>query len=86
MQIERPWGAASSCLTCETRLADTLVVIGQLDAIKTVGGTTGVRETLIYVTLTPFSCEPRGTIAPVSTHSIHTGAIVQALRRSSAQP
>lgn len=86
MHIERPGGVASSCLTCEARLADTLVVIGQLDAIKTVGGTAGVRETLIYVSLTSFPCESRGTIAAVSTHSIDTGAIVQALRRSTAQP
>lgn len=74
------------CLTCEARLADALVVVGQLDAVKTVGGTAGVRETLIYVSLTSFSCESRGTVAAVSTHSVHTGAIVKALRRSAAQP
>lgn len=84
IHIERT-GWSSSCLTCEARLADTLVVIGQLDAIKTVCGITGVRETLIYVSLTSFSCESRGTIAAVSTHSIHTSAIIQALRRSIAQ-
>lgn len=70
----------------EARHADTLVVIGQLDAVKTVGWAAGVRETLIYVSLTSLSCESRGTIAAVSTHSVHTGAIVQALRRSTAQP
>lgn len=85
MYIEKPGGASSS-LTCEAWLADTLVVIGQLDAVKTVGGTAGVRETLIYVSLTSFSCESRGTIAAISTHSVHTGAIVQAFRRSTAQP
>lgn len=82
-QGERP---VFSRLTCEARLADTLVVIGQLDAVKTVGGIAGVRETLIYVSLTSFSCESRGAIAAVSTHSVHTGAIIQALRRSTAQP
>ena len=80
------WGAAGSFLTCEARLADTLVVIGQLDAVKTVGGSAGVRETLVYVSLTSFSGESRRTIAAVSAHPIHTGAIVQALRRSTAQP
>lgn len=79
-------GRASSCLTCEAGLADTLVVIGQLDAVKTVGETAGVRETLIYVSLTSFSCETRGAIAAITTHSVHTGAIVKALRRSAAQP
>lgn len=72
------------CLTCEARLADTLVVIGQLYAVKTVSGTAGVRETLIYVSLTSFSYETRGTIAAVSTHSVHTSAIIQTLRRSTA--
>lgn len=71
---------------CESRLTGTLVVIGQLDAVKTVGSTAGVRETLIDVSLTSFPCESRGTIAAVSTHSVHTGAIVQALRGSTAQP
>ena len=85
IHIERLKGA-SRCLTCEARLADTLVVIGQLDAVQTVGGIAGVRETLIYVSLTSFSCESRGAIAAISTHSVHTGAIVQALRRSTAQP
>lgn len=79
-------GAASSCLTCEARLADTLVIIGQLDAVKTVGGIAGVRETLVNVSLTSLSCESRGTIAAISTHSVHTGAIIQALRRSIAHP
>lgn len=72
--------------TCEARLADTSVVIGQLDAVKTVGWIAGVRETLIYVSFTSFSCESRRTIAAISTHSVHTGAIIQALRRSIAQP
>ncbi len=85
MNLEKPGGTLSS-LTCEAWLADTLVVIGQLDAVQTVGGTAGARETLIYVSLTSFSCESRGTIAAISTHSVHTGAIVQALRRSTAQP
>lgn len=84
MQNERPGRAASSCLTCEASLADALVVIRQLDAVKTVGGTAGIRETLVYVSLTSFSCEPRGTIAAVSTHSVHTSAIVQAFWRSTA--
>lgn len=63
-----------------------MVVIGQLDAVKTVGETAGVRETLIYVSLTSFSCETRGAIAAITTHSVHTGAIVKALRRRAAQP
>lgn len=73
-------------LTCEAGLADTLVVIGQLDAVKTVGGIAGIGEALIYVSLTSFTCKSRGTIAAISTHSVHTGAIIQTLRRSSAQP
>lgn len=77
---------ASSCLTCEAWLADTLVVIGQLDAVETVGGIAGVRETFIYVSLTSLSCESRGAIAAVSTHSVHTGTIIQALKRSTAHP
>lgn len=72
--------------TCEAWLADTLVVIGQLDAVETVGGTAGVGEALIYVTLTSFSCETRGAIAAVAAHSVHTSAIIQALRSSTAQP
>lgn len=37
------WNVESSAqLTREARLADTLVVIGQLDAIETAGGTAGV--------------------------------------------
>lgn len=74
------------CLTCEARLAETLVVIGQLNAVKTVRRIAGVRETFIYVSLTSFSYETRGTIAAVSTHSVHTGAIIQTLRRSIAHP
>lgn len=70
----------------EAGLADTQVVIGQLDAVQTVGGTAGVRETLIYVSLASFSCESRGAVAAVSAHSVHTGAVVQALGRSTAQP
>lgn len=71
----------------EARFADTLVVIWQLYAVKTVGGTAGVGETLVYVSLTSFSFKSRGTVAAVSTHSVHTGAIVKALRRrSTAQP
>lgn len=85
IHIERP-RRATSRLTCEARLADTLVVIGQLDAVKAVGGAAGARETLVYVSLASLSCESRGTIASVSTHSVHTGAIVEALRRSTAQP
>ena len=85
MHIERPKGI-SSCLTCEAWLADTLVVIGQLDAVETVGGIAGVRETFVYVSLTSLSCESRGTIAAVSTHSVHTGTIVEALGRRTAQP
>lgn len=73
------------CLTCEAWLADTLVVIGQLDAIKTVAMAAGVRETFINVSLTPFPCESRGTIAAVASNSVHTSAIVQAFWRSTAQ-
>lgn len=80
-QVECP---VCSCLTCKARLADTQVVIGQLDAVKTVGGVAGVREALIYVSLTSLSCESRGTVAAVSTHSVHTGAIIQALGRKTA--
>lgn len=86
MHSERQGGVAGNCLTCEARVADTQVVIGQLDAVKTVGGTAGVRETLIYVSLTSFPGESRRTIAAVSTHSVHTGAIVQALRWGTAHP
>lgn len=70
----------------EARLADTLVVIGQLDTVKAVGGTAGVRETLVYVSLASFPCESGGTIAAVSTNSVDTGAIVKALGRSTARP
>lgn len=73
-------------LTREAGLADTLVVIGQLDAVKTAGGTAGVRETLVYVPLTPFSCESWGTIAAVSTNSVHAGAIIQTFRRTATGP
>lgn len=73
-------------LTCEARLADTLVVIRQLDAVKAVSGTAGVRETLIDVSLASFPCESWGAIAAISAHSVHTGTIIQALRGSIAQP
>lgn len=69
-------GIVHRCLTYEAGLADTLVVIGQLYAIKTVGRNAGLRETLIYVSFTSFSCETRGTVAAISTYSVHTGAIV----------
>lgn len=72
--------------TCEAGLADTLVVVGHLDAVETVGGGAGVRETLVNVSLASFSGESWRTIAAVSPHSIHTGAIVLALGRSTAQP
>lgn len=62
--------------TCEARLADTLVVIGHLDAVKTVGGIAGVGETLVDVSLTSFSSETRGTVAAISTHSVNTGTVV----------
>lgn len=65
-----------SGLTCEARLADALVVIGQLDAVETVCRIAGIRETLIYVSLASLSCESRGTVAAVSTHSVHTGSII----------
>lgn len=71
---------------CETRFADTQVIIRQLDAIKAVGQTARVGETLIYVSLTSFSCKTRGAVAAISTHSIHTGAIVQTLWRRTAHP
>lgn len=73
-------------LTREAGLADTLVVIRQLDAVETAGGIAGVRETLVYVPLTPLSCESRGTIAAVSTHSVHAGTIIQTFRRSPTDP
>lgn len=73
-------------LTCEARLADTSVVIGQLDAVKTVGWIAGIRETFIYVSFTSLSCESWRTIAAISSHSVHTGAVIQALRRGIAQP
>lgn len=72
--------------TCEARLADTQVIVRQLDAVKAVGETARVRKTLVYVTLTSFSCETRGAVAAITTNSIHTGSIVKALWRSTAQP
>lgn len=73
-------------LTCEAGLADTLVVVGELDAVQTVGGAAGVGVTLVDVPLTPLSSEARGTVAAVAPHPVHTGTIVQTLRRSPAQP
>ena len=70
----------------EAGLADTQVVVGQLDAVQAVGGAAGVGETLVYVSLASFSGESRGTVAAVSAHSVHTGAVVQALGRSTTQP
>lgn len=71
--------------SCEPRLADTEVVIGQLDTVQAVGGTAGVREALIDVALTPVSCESRRAVAAIAADSVHTGAIVQTLRRGTSQ-
>lgn len=72
--------------TCEPGLANTEVVIGQLDAVKTVRGTAGIRQTLIYVPLTSLSCESRRTVATIAAYSVHTGAIVQTLWWGIVQP
>lgn len=72
--------------TCEPGLADTEVVIRQLDAVKTVRGTAGIRQTLIYVPLTSLSCESRRTVATIAAYSVHTGAIVQTLWWGIVQP
>lgn len=86
-QWQASWNAKCSAqLTCEARLADTLVVIRQLDAIETAGGIARIWETFVYIPLTPFSCESRGTIAAVSTHSVHAGAIIQTFKKSSRDP
>jgi hypothetical protein len=42
--------------------------------------------TLVDVPLTPLSSEARGTVTAVAPHSVHTGTVVQTLRRSPAQP
>lgn len=66
---------------CESWFADTEVVVGQLDTVQTVGGTARFGETLIDVTLTPLSSEPRGTVAAITANSVHASAIIQALWR-----
>lgn len=58
----------------------------QLDAVKTVRGTAGIRQTLIYVPLTSLSCESRRTVATIAAYSVHTGAIVQTLWWGIVQP
>lgn len=72
--------------TCESGLADTEVVVGQLDAVQAVARVTGTRETLVYVSLAPFSCESRRAVTAVTTHPVHAGPIVQTFRRGISQP
>lgn len=71
---------------CEARLANALVVVGQLDAVEAVGGTAGVRQALVNVALASFSGESRRAIAAIPPHPVHTGSIIQALGSSAAQP
>lgn len=73
-------------LTCEAGLADTLVVVGQLDAVEAVGGAAGVGQTLVDVALAPLPREPGRTVAAVPAHFVHAGAVVEALGRSAAGP
>lgn len=73
------------CLTCETGLADTLVVVRQLDTVETVGWSAGVRETFVYVTLASLASESRRTVAAISAHSVHASAVVETLRRDAAE-
>lgn len=72
--------------TCESRLADTEVVVGQLDAVEAVAGVAGIGEAFVDVALAAFSGEPRGAVAAIATHSVHTGAVVQTLGRGVSQP
>lgn len=72
--------------TCESWLADTEVVVGQLDTVQAVAGVTGTRETLVDVALAPFSCESRRAVTAIAAHSVHAGAVVQTLGRGVSQP
>lgn len=72
--------------SCETQLADTLVVIGQLDTIQTGTGVTGLGEALVYVTLASVAGEAWRTVAAVPANPVHTCAVVQTLGGRSTEP
>ena len=77
-----PMRAVRKCrqsITCVARLADALVVVGQLDAVQAVARVTGVGQALVDVSLTAVPSEARGAVALVAAHAVHTRAVVQTL-------
>lgn len=65
--------------TCVTSAAFTSVAVGQLNAVVGPSGITGVRQTLIDISLTTFTNVARQAHTLVTSDAVHTFAIVEAL-------
>lgn len=59
--------------------ADTLVVVGELDAVQTALGVTGVGETLVDVSFTSLASKARQASTAVAPNPVHTLTTVEAV-------
>lgn len=63
--------------TCVSCAAFTAVAVNQLDAIVGSVWVTGVRQALIYITLTSLTHIAWWAHAPVATHPVHTAPAIK---------
>lgn len=65
--------------TCVTSAAFTSVAVGELNAVVGPSGVTGVRQTLVDISLTTFTYVAGQAHTLVTSDAVHTFAIVEAL-------
>lgn len=69
-----------ACVTCVSAATAALVVVGELDAVKTPGGVARAGQALVDVALTVLAREARRARAGVAADAVHTLPTVLAAR------